>query len=45
MDGAIDAAAAKQRGVCGIDDCIDVKLGDIGFNYAHPVFHVDTLIP
>ena len=37
--------AAKQRGVRGIDNCIDVKLGDIGFNYAHPVFRVDTLIP
>src|SRR2546423_90677 len=30
VDGAIDAAAAQQRGVGGIDDGIDRKRGDVG---------------
>ena len=30
MDGAVDAAAAEQRGVGGIDDGIDVERRDVG---------------
>ena len=30
MDRAIDASAAKQRGVGGVDDGIDRKRGDVG---------------
>src|SRR6185369_11247914 len=29
MDSAIDPAAAQQRGVGGIDDSIDLQLGDV----------------
>ncbi len=30
MDGAVDAAAAEQRAVGGVDDGVDVKRGDVG---------------
>jgi len=30
MDGAIDAAAAEQRGVGGVDDGVNAERGDVG---------------
>ena len=30
MDGAVDAAAAEQRSIGGIDDGLDVERGDVG---------------
>ena len=30
MDGAVDAAAAEQRGVGGVDDGVDVERRDVG---------------
>ena len=30
VNGAIDAAAAEQRAVGGIHDCIDIERGDVG---------------
>jgi hypothetical protein len=39
MDGAIDTAAAKQRGVRGVDNGIDAKGGDIGLDDGDPIVH------
>jgi hypothetical protein len=33
MNGTIDAASTQQGVVGGIDNCIDLQLGDIGFQY------------
>ena|SRR6266849_3062918 len=32
VDRAIDAAAAEESGVGGVDDGVDIELGDIGFD-------------
>ena len=39
MDGAVDAAAAEQRLVCGVDDGVDVEPGDVAFDDLYAVRH------
>ena len=36
MDGAVDAAAAEQRAVGGVDDGVDVERGDVGDEDVEP---------
>jgi hypothetical protein len=30
MDGSVDTAAAQQRRIRGVDDRVDIELGDVG---------------
>jgi hypothetical protein len=39
VDRAVDATAAEQRAVGGVDDCVDGEGGDVGLERAH-----DTII-
>ena len=39
MDRAIDAAAAEQAAIGGVDDGVDVKRGDIGLDDRDAAFH------
>ena len=39
MNGAVDAAAAEQRLVGGIDDGVDIKPGDVAFDDLDAVRH------
>ena len=39
MNGAVDTAAAEQRLVGGIDDGVDLKLGDVAFDDLDVVEH------
>ena len=39
MNRAVNAAAAEQSLVCGIDDGVDVKLGDVAFDDLDAVRH------
>ena len=39
MDGAIDPAAAKQCLVGGVDDGVDVELGDVAFDDLYALGH------
>jgi hypothetical protein len=42
MDGAIDAATAEQRSICGVDDGVNAKRGDIGNDDFQPRLAVLT---
>src|SRR5215471_1642402 len=36
MDRAVDTTPAEQRGICSIDDCIDLQPSDVAERKANP---------
>jgi hypothetical protein len=36
MDRTIDAAAAEQRGICGVDNGVNAQACDVGNDYFQP---------
>jgi hypothetical protein len=40
MNSAIHSTAAKQAGICRVNDGINSQRGDINLNRFYPIFHV-----